>query len=314
LATVSSNTLEYSLFRDASGGRVLDGDLAFEAFGLPIGIRTNAADVVPLLLEHLPPGSNPTSARPERLYTLQAASHDHQPDRGGASDETQIPEIQGVCAGHVMLARTTKLAEALEIFESDLQLQVAEMCGDKVFVHAGVVGWKGRAIVVPGTSSAGKTTLIASLVQAGATYYSDEYALFDDEGRVHPYSRPLRIRVAAGKSRIKCQPEMWGGSRGVEPLPLGLIVVTQYCAGARWQPRKLSPGKAVLALLQNTVSIRRRPRSCLTTLCRIGTSAVAIQSTRGEVDEITHLLLGQVEENTWEALPREEQSNATLGR
>ena len=58
---------------------------------------------------------------------------------------------------------------------------------ERVFVHAGVVGWKGHAIVIPGRSRSGKTTLVAELVKAGAEYYSDEFAVLDAEGRVHPF-------------------------------------------------------------------------------------------------------------------------------
>ena len=41
-------------------------------------------------------------------------------------------------------------AAALSGFESVARLSVAELAPRRVFVHAGVVGWKGRAIVVPG--------------------------------------------------------------------------------------------------------------------------------------------------------------------
>ena len=67
-------------------------------------------------------------------------------------------------------------------------VHVANYAPDRVFVHAGVVAWRGRALVLPGTSFAGKTTLVAELVRAGAIYYSDEYAVLDEQGRVHPYS------------------------------------------------------------------------------------------------------------------------------
>src|SRR5260370_20995260 len=82
----------------------------------------------------------------------------------------------------------------LDAFESHVQLTVAEYAPRRVFVHAGVVGWKNRAILIPGLSHSGKTTLVDQLIRAGATYYSDEYAVLDERGRVHPYARALGMR------------------------------------------------------------------------------------------------------------------------
>ncbi len=91
-------------------------------------------------------------------------------------------------------ARYSTLEAALRIFESDLQLYVADMAPDRVFVHAGVVVCQGRGILLPGRSFSGKSTLVAELIRAGAEYYSDEYAVLDSTGSVHPYPRPLSIR------------------------------------------------------------------------------------------------------------------------
>src|SRR4029077_6709070 len=77
---------------------------------------------------------------------------------------------------------------------------VAERAPDHLFVHAGVVGWDGGAIVMPGASFAGKTTLVQAWLGAGATYYSDEFAVLDRTGRVHPFTRPLSIRDRATAS------------------------------------------------------------------------------------------------------------------
>ena len=298
----SCERLEYSLFREAADGLSLndpslDGALSFQAFGLPIGIRANHAGVVPRLIEHLPPDAQPTSARPECLYTLHIGV---SPRRARSrKSESVLEQNPGPETSHLMLAHSTELAEVLEIFESDLQLQVAVMCDDKVFVHAGVAGWKGRAIVVPGRSTSGKTSLIAALVRAGATYYSDEYAVLDENGRVHPYARPLRIRTG-GISRLHCEPEMLGGMRGVKPLPMGLIVVTRYRAGAEWKPRRLSAGKALLALIDNTVAVRRSPRECLTMLrqsmlCRNMGAVAVIESARGEAEDVAPLILQEMD-------------------
>ena len=66
-----------------------------------------------------------------------------------------------------------------------------------MFVHAGVVAVDGRALLLPGGSFTGKTTLVAALLRAGAQYGSDEYAVLDEAGLVLPaYPRPLSIRNA----------------------------------------------------------------------------------------------------------------------
>ena len=60
--------------------------------------------------------------------------------------------------------------------DQSLHLAVAEFSPQAVFLHAGVAVWNGAAILIPGRSHAGKSTLIKSLIEAGAVYYSDEFA------------------------------------------------------------------------------------------------------------------------------------------
>lgn len=63
-----------------------------------------------------------------------------------------------------------------------------------VHVHAAVASLGGRALILPGPSGAGKTTLVAALALAGWTYLSDEVAAFGPKGHVvHPYPRPLAL-------------------------------------------------------------------------------------------------------------------------
>ena len=76
----------------------------------------------------------------------------------------------------------------------DIDNTVAQRSRQMLFVHAGVVGWRGMAIVIAGRSHTGKSTLVAELVRRGAVYYSDEFAVLDDMGMVHPYRRPLVLR------------------------------------------------------------------------------------------------------------------------
>ena len=257
--------------------------MSFVAYGRSIGIRVNRPEILERLPDRLPPGWKPApSPAVDYLYSLLVGGSDHR---------SKVHRFNLVYAGPARLVRTMHLDEALESLESDLQLYVAGVARARLFVHAGVVGWRGRAIVLPGRSGSGKTTLVAALVRAGATYYSDEYAVLDARGRVHPYPKPLSIRQENGGRPRKSPPEALGGLPGVEPLPVGLVAVTGYQPGARWRPRLLSPGQAILALLANTVPARRRPKAALATLQEVVSQAPALKGTRGEAEEMVQAIL-----------------------
>ena len=94
---------------------------------------------------------------------------------------------------------------------------------------------------------------MAELVRAGATYYSDEYAVIDEDGLLHPYAKPLAIRRAASYEQTDHDVSSFGGTAGVEPIPVNLIVLSWFERGAEWNPQRLSTGEAVVAVLANTV-------------------------------------------------------------
>jgi hypothetical protein len=196
----------------------------------------------------------------------------------------------------VRLARSFDQDSLFETFESDLRLFVAELATHRVFVHAGVVGWKGQAIVIPGRSYSGKSTLVAELVRAGATYYSDEYAVLDSRGRVHPFSKPIELREEGKFTQRKVTVTELGGKSGTKPLPVGLVLMTRFQSGARWRPRNLTPGKGVLELLFNTVSARRSPERALATLRVVASQAALLKGVRGNATEVVNALLKRLED------------------
>ena len=255
----------------------------FLAYGLRIGIRANKSEVLKRSLDYLPPKWKPASSPVvDYLYSVIG---------GGSEGQSKVRHYNLLYAGPFRLARVMDLDKLFEILESDLQLNIAERARSRLFVHAGVVGWKSRAIIVPGSSFSGKTTLVAALVRAGATYYSDEYAVFDRWGRVHPYPRPLCIRQENNGRSKRFPVEAFGGVPGDKPLRVGLIVLTEYQPGARWRTRSLSPGQAALALLAHTVPVRRRPRSALATIRRVVPGTKVVKGVRGEAEQIVDSLL-----------------------
>ncbi len=261
--------------------------MTFVAYGVRVGVRVDDPGALSGVTDRLPPGWRfSASSTVTRLYSLVAGSV-------GGSD--RVRRFHMLYSGAELIARALDAENVLERLESDLQLYVAEHAPRRVFVHAGVVGWKGRAVVMPGRSLSGKTTLVAELVRAGAEYYSDEYAVIDREGHVHPYARPLAVREGGGLRQTRKTVEEFGGRVGTVPLPVGLVVVSRYEPGAGWRPRRLTTGECVLELLSNTVPARRSPVRSLGALTEAAAGAVALAGSRGEAGTVARAILKRLE-------------------
>lgn len=168
-------------------------------------------------------------------------------------------------------------------FESTLRVTIAEHAVSRVFVHAGVVGWKGKAILFPGSSFQGKSTLVAELVKIGAVYYSDEYAILDENGLVHPFPRPISIRGIEGQYvQTDVSAESLGGKIGVEPLPVGLIVITRYDANAEWNPEFLTTGQGVIEMIPHTIPIRLNTEFAIKVLKKAASNAIIAKGSRAD--------------------------------
>lgn len=260
------------------------GGFALKSYGVRIGVRSNDAAALDRACKYLPAGWQYSSTPlVDRIYSIMA---------GSGSPRARASVLYG---DHLRIARSTNLQDVFQRFESDLRLFVGEFARHRVFVHAGVVGWKGKAIVIPGRSYSGKSTLVAALVRAGATYYSDEYAVFDAKGLVHPFAKPLEIRAEGEYTQARVGVGELGGKSGKKPLPVGLVLMTGYKRGATWRPRKLSPGKGVLEMLFNTVSARRSPEKALLALRQVTTQAEVLKGIRGDTSAIVDALLKRMD-------------------
>lgn len=261
---------------------------AVSAYGAKVGVRYNDPSVTDRLLALLPPGTK-MSDDPvvDSLLSLRI---------GRTAKDGRRRHYHLLYEGVSRVLRTFDLDEVFYIYENLVTLAVAYFAQpDRVFVHAGVVGWQGKAIVIPGRSHAGKTTMVTALLRAGATYYSDDMAILDDEGRVHPF--PVALGIRNGGERRLVRPDEMGHEAATEPLPVGLVAVTRFEEGSRWQPERLSPGRAVLALMDHTVRARRDPEAYLPVLRRVAVSARTLQGNRGDADETARDLLEELAAN-----------------
>jgi hypothetical protein len=259
------------------------------SYGLSVRLRVTDAYLLPLFKMVLPPYwevSNPQASQAVDLdYSLVAEQTGSGPNQ---------PRLHTGFAGSSPIVQHWDLNIALRAMESFLQLEVADRAKDRVFVHSGVVAWRGRAIILPGRSMAGKTTLVTRLMEAGCSYYSDEFAVLDAAGLVHPYARPLSVRDEAGALPKRLNADSFGGETGLEPIPAGLVLLSKYIPGASFRPRRVSRGRAVLGLMDNTVSIRREPERSLSALVGLSNTAPCWKGRRGDSEEAVRFVMDAV--------------------
>lgn len=250
---------------------------SFEAYGLLIGVRVSDPTALDLIGARLPYGWAPAQTdEVEYLYSIIV---------GGEDSQRGLRRYCVVYADAVQIGRTMDLRMALDAFEKDLELFVGERARGRVFVHAGVVGWEGQGIVLPGRSYTGKSTLVAALVRAGATYYSDEFAILDAAGQVYPFARPLSLRKAQELKGDLVTAASLGGRVGDGPIPIGHVFFCGFKAGAQFRPRAISHGRACLEMLRHTLSARSTPEFVLPVLQRVVEHARVFKTPRDEADD-----------------------------
>lgn len=109
-------------------------------------------------------------------------------------------------------------------FESSLNWLLATSADAYLVFHAGIVARGGRAVLMPGTSGTGKSTLTAGLAYSGWRLLSDEFALLRPETSLfYPYPRPISLKnrsIAVMRERLAAN----RFSRFFHNTPKGTIV------------------------------------------------------------------------------------------
>jgi hypothetical protein len=248
------------------------------AFGVGFRLAADTDELLAKMLERAPLGTQLRDAETGEVKEFALLGI-----RGGSGYR--------LITGDEIVMEGGGLPHLLEHFSSELMVHVSDHAPDRVFVHAGVVGWQGRALLLPGSSFAGKTTLVAELVRAGAAYYSDEYAVLDARGWVHPYTRDLRMRRPGSREQRNLAVEQFDGRAGETPLPVSHVVFTEYSESGDWRPEPVSPGMAALEMLGHTIPARRAPARVMATLAKVMETAAAWRSPRGEAAEAAIAML-----------------------
>lgn len=258
--------------------------VAFRAQGVRAGVRVTDAGALPAVVERLPPGWEPAPGPAvDTLYSLVVGR-----------SEGRVRRFHVLYADSARVLRSLELTDALDEMEAGLHAAVGEGARGRIFLRAGAVSLGGRAILIPSAAPSGKSRLVQALVRAGAAYLSDDFAPLDSQGRVHPYPVPLRLRDDAAGPKTRRSPVPLPGAAETSPRRVALVVLTHFRPGARFRPRTVPPGAALLELLRATLPARRRPARSLEALERLVRSARVIRSPRGEAEEAARSILCEV--------------------
>ena len=165
---------------------------------------------------------------------------------------------------------------------------VVEEPGNRLLFHAAAAERGGRVVLIPGTQGAGKSTLVAALVQAGLRYLTDETAAVDAASTtIEPYPKPIALdhRSASLLPRLSSDLVPAPGHAAdpwlVAPLSIrpdavapagGVAVLVVLPVRRPGHPPTATPiarAEAAIALAEHSFNFRTRGRGALELIARV---------------------------------------------
>jgi hypothetical protein len=177
------------------------------------------------------------------------------------------------------------------------------------FVHGGVVELGGRAVVLPGLSRAGKSTLVLALLCAGARLLSDELMVYDPRTRcLCPFARAVKVRdeclpyfpqfasafVGAGEGRFLPFAAFPAGVVA-ERAELGLIVAPTWDGHGDDVLRPLSAGEGLLYLTRSALNFGSQRERSVDHLAALAGGSACFALTWRDPHVAAHAILAQLE-------------------
>ena len=260
----------------------------FESYGVRIGVDAKFRRFAVEIRKKL------EAALPENFKVIENTETDHQ-----FRVELTAQKVLKLYQNGEEITEGGSETVFFKFMVSRIRLTVAEHAESKVFIHAGTVGWKDRALLLPASSFQGKTTLVRALVGRGATYFSDEYAVLDEFGFVHPFPKTLSVRgIRSRYEQVELSAESLGAVVAKDPLPVGMVLLTEFKPDAVWNPLHLTSGEGILEMFAHTLPIRLKPKYTLHVLKGVAARAIICKSFRGEAEEFAGKILEYFELNT----------------
>jgi hypothetical protein len=205
--TIKRPDVRHQVVGDAPRGRIL----RYDVLGVPLRVTSDidaALGLVEATYEafRIDDGRPDPSDTPAAEFTL----------RGDDPDGTCLLEVPDGAPRRLPDPSTGSVA----LLEAIVGAVVAGLHREGLYaVHAAAAAGPTGAVLVAGRSGQGKSTLVLGLVRRGFGLLSDDLALLDRAGLVHPYRRAVHVRPASvglipelAVLRTRPRHELGGGS------------------------------------------------------------------------------------------------------
>jgi hypothetical protein len=160
--------------------------------------------------------------------------------------------------------------------------------GHHLLIHAGAVATSSSALILPGASGQGKSTLVTALAQGGLFYLSDELAVVDRSSlKALPFLKPICLKDG-GYQALTSSFDLRGSFRaqradGVSvcylpaPLPcppnaafrIGYVVLPVRRMGAALELKPTARAQALAELARNSLNLPRHGAAGLEAIARV---------------------------------------------
>lgn len=173
-----------------------------------------------------------------------------------------------VAAGGAALSGPIPASRVLPLLLSNLNRAIARSARRHLVLHAGVVGSGGGAVLLPGSSGSGKSTMVATAGRLGHPYGADEHAAIGfEDGLIEPIPKPLALKPGSahlfGDLSDGAQASFFGdqlflpaaalcGGLITPSSPIVAIAFPAYEEGVTATLRGITPAEALLRLREHS--------------------------------------------------------------
>ena len=210
--------------------------------------------------------------------------------------------------GEENLALSSLRAPSLRVVEEEINNAALEGLNEYLLIHGGAVAADGEAVLLPGASGCGKSSLTAKLVSVGLGFLTDELTILaPTTAMVHPFPKAITLKgrsaalfdglgqrvggTSPGEEVDYLDPDVLRPGSVVEVArPIGYVVFPGYESDTITRLAGLTTGQTVLSLFENCCNMGIHKENGLDLLIGIARRAGGYRLSFNDLDKAGRLV------------------------